>query len=204
MIVQQPRILLTREGHQRLQQELDYLSTVRREEVARLLHEALESTDDLADVVLENVRNDHALVEGRIQELKSILSEAQIIDEATLPHDRVVLGSYVTIAELQRDGAVETYRIVGPVEADPLNGKISNESPLGRALMGRRVGDKVIVQAPDGEEAFRILAISPSWVTDREEALREASGVLDRKRRFRSSAGNHRLSGGAVDGSATG
>lgn len=203
MIERQPHVLLTREGHQKLQQELDYLSTVRREEVARLLHEALESTGDLlTDGILESARYDQALVEGRIQELKSILSGAQIIDEATLPRDRVALGSYVTIAESGRDGAVETYRVVGPVEADPLSGKISTESPLGRALMGRRVGDKVVVQAPDGEEAFHILAIYPPGVIDG-KTPGEAAVVLDRDRRF-DGADDQRLSGRAVAGPADG
>jgi len=201
-MIAQP-MYLTRDGYQELEQELNYLSTVRREEVARLLHEALESTEEGADGVLESARYDQALVESRIQEIKSILSEAQIIDETTLPPDRVALGSYVTIAELDADGAVETYRIVGPVEADPLSGKISNESPLGKALMGHKVGDRVVVKAPGGEEVFRILAISPAGGKDG-ATIEKTTGSLDRARRFSGDAGDRRLSDGAAAGSVAG
>ncbi len=202
MVAQQ--LYLTREGYQELERELNYLSTARREEVARLLREALEARADLlADGLLESARSDQAFVEGRIQELKTILSKAKIIDEATLPRDRVALGSYVTIVDVRGDGTPERYRIVSPVEADPLNGKISHESPLGSALMGRKVGDQVVVKAPDGDEVFRVLAICPSGGQDG-KPVQETPDSGARARRFSNSADRRRLSGRAAAGAVAG
>jgi transcription elongation factor GreA len=97
-------------------------------------------------------------VEGRILALKYILNNATIIQE-TNSRGTVELGNYITVVDLSGDGTPETYRIVGSPEADPILGNISNESPLGRALMGQKVGDRVVIHAPDGEMAFEILGI---------------------------------------------
>lgn len=157
MIAQQT--YLTGEGYQRLEQELDYLSTVRRKQVARLLREAIEEGGNLLeDGALEIARNDQAFVEGRILELRSILRGAAIIDETVRPRDRVALGSRVAVVDAE-GSLPEVYRIVGPAEADPLSGRISYASPMGGALLGHTVGDRVLVNAPDGEEVFQILEI---------------------------------------------
>jgi transcription elongation factor GreA len=147
---------LTSEGHQRLEQELEYLRTTRRQEVALRLHEALEEGDILENAELEDARNEQAFVEGRILTLETMLRNAVII-EAEGPRDTVGLGSRVTVVE----GAAppETYHIVGSAEADPIKGLISNESPLGRALMGRKVGELANVNAPDGVLVFEIVSI---------------------------------------------
>jgi transcription elongation factor GreA len=147
---------LTPEGYQRLEQELNYLRTVRRQEVARRLHEALEEGDILENAELEDARNEQAFVEGRIITLENLLRSAIIIEEKG-PHEVVGIGSHVTVVE--GGGPPETYCIVGPAEADPAKGMISYESPLGRALMGRRVGDTASVQAPDGILEFKIIEI---------------------------------------------
>lgn len=147
---------LTPEGYQRLEQELNYLRTVRRQEVARRLHEALEEGDILENAELEDARNEQAFVEGRIMTLENLLRSAIIIEDKG-PHEIVGIGSHVTVIE--GSGPPETYCIVGPAEADPARGMISYESPLGRALMGRRVGDTARVQAPDGVLEFRIIEI---------------------------------------------
>ncbi len=147
---------LTPEGYQRLEQELNYLRTVRRQEVARRLHEALEEGDILENAELEDARNEQAFVEGRIITLENLLRSAIIIEEKG-PHEVVGIGSHVTVVE--GGGPPETYCIVGPAEADPAKGMISYESPLGRALMGRRVGDTASVQAPDGVLEFKIIEI---------------------------------------------
>jgi len=147
---------LTREGYHRLQEELDHLRNVRREEIAARLHEALEG-GDLGidpDAEYEAAKNEQAFVEGRIKELELLLSNARVVD-APEKTDVVVVGSRVTI---QEDGLdPEEFTIVGAAESEPREGKISNESPLGRALMGKRVGDKVTVDAPAG--AFVVTVI---------------------------------------------
>ncbi|HHS98372.1 MAG TPA: transcription elongation factor GreA [Chloroflexi bacterium] len=149
-------VYLTREGYAKLEAELNYLRTVRRQEVARRLHEALAEGDILENAELEAARNEQAFVEGRILELEELLRRAEIIEEET-SNGVVRVGSWVTIVE--GDGPPETYHIVGPAEASPSEGKISYESPLGKALMGHRVGDEVTVNAPDGALTFRIVEI---------------------------------------------
>ena len=147
---------LTPKGHQKLEQELSHLRTVRRQEVARRLHEALEEGDILENAELEDARNEQAFVEGRILQLESMLRQAIIIEEAG-PRETVGVGSHVTVVE--GAGPPETYHIVGSAEADPAQGLISNESPLGQALLGQKVGGKAVVNAPDGLLVFEIVGI---------------------------------------------
>jgi transcription elongation factor GreA len=147
---------LTPQGYQKLEQELHHLRTVRRQEVARRLHQALEEGDILENAELEDARNEQAFVEGRILQLETMLRDVVIIEE-TGPRETVGLGSRVTVVE--GDGPPETYHIVGSAEADPARGLISNESPLGRALMGQKVGGKAIVNAPAGVLVFEIAGI---------------------------------------------
>jgi transcription elongation factor GreA len=148
---------LTREGLRKLEEELEYLRTVRRQEVAQRLRAALEEEQDvLENAEYEDAKNEQAFVEGRILTLEEILKNAVIIEEGG-PADRVGIGSRVTVVE--GDGEPETYHIVGSAEADPKSGRISHQSPLGKALLGHRVGDEVIVDAPDGVLRFRITAI---------------------------------------------
>ncbi len=147
---------LTREGYQKLDQELNYLRQVRRQQVARRLHAALEEGDILENAELEDARNEQAFVEGRILTLERVLGSATIIEE-TGPRETIGLGSRVTVVD--DGGQQETYHIVGSAEADPTQGLISNESPLGRALLGRRVGEVAEVNAPAGLLTFRVVGI---------------------------------------------
>ena len=147
---------LTPEGLKKLEEELEYTRTVRRREVAERLRDVLEGQDILENAEYEDAKNEQAFVEGRILTLETILKSAEIIEKGG-PADRVGIGSHVTIAEEDREP--ETYHIVGSAEADPRSGRISNESPLGKALLGYRVGDEVIVNAPDGILSFQIIAI---------------------------------------------
>jgi len=147
---------LTPQGYQKLEQELDYLRKVRRQEIAQRLHQALEEGDLLENAELEDARNEQAFVEGRILQLETMLRSAAIIEEAG-PRETVGLGSHVTVVE--GDGPPETYHIVGSAEADPAQGLISNESPLGRALMGQKVGEEAKVNAPDGLLVFKVVGI---------------------------------------------
>lgn len=148
---------LTKEGHEKLKEELQYLRTVRRREIARRLELALEEGPLLENAELEDARNEQAFVEGRILMLERMLGNAVIIEEAEGPHEEVEVGTHVTITE--GNGSPETYRIVGSAEADPTKGLISNASPLGRAMMGCKIGDKVTIDAPDGALEFKIVGI---------------------------------------------
>jgi transcription elongation factor GreA len=147
---------LTPEGYQKLEEELKYLQTARRRQVAQRLHQALGEGDILENAELEDARNEQAFVEGRILMLENILRNAIIIEEEG-PRETVGLGSHVTVVE--GEGPPETYHVVGSAEADPTKGLISNESPLGRALMGRKIGDKAEVNAPDGVLMFEVVGI---------------------------------------------
>lgn len=149
---------LTWEGYRKIKQELDYLSTVRRGQVAERLRQVFPDGDVLENAGLEDARNEQSFLEGRIQMLRGILACAIIIED-TSSYDAVGLGSYVTVTDLTGDGALETYRIVGSAEADPIQGNISNESPLGQKLLGRRVGEQVTVDAPDGQLVFQLVSI---------------------------------------------
>lgn len=149
---------LTQEGYDKLQDELDYLRTVRRQEVADRLREALEDGDQGidADAECDAARNEQAFVEGRIRELETILANAKVIEDNG-KNDVVEVGAKVTIREEDLDP--ETYTIVGAVEASPVNGRISNESPLGKALMGHKAGEEVTVKAPNGAFVVKILKV---------------------------------------------
>jgi transcription elongation factor GreA len=149
---------LTKDGYQKLREELDFLRTERRQEVAERLREALEDGDAGidADAECDAARNEQAFVEGRIREIETILSNAEIIAEKE-NCETIDVGSKVTIKEGRYKP--ESYTIVGAVETNPGNGRISNESPLGKALMGHVVGDKVTVKAPNGEFTVKIVKV---------------------------------------------
>ncbi len=149
---------LTQAGYEKLQDELEHLCTVRRQEVADRLREAMADGDAGIDndVEVDAAKNEQAFVEGRIQEVELIISNAHIIDENRVL-DTVEVGAKVVIQENGTDP--ENYTIVGAAEANPGNGYISNESPLGRALMGHQAGDEVTVKAPNGEFTITILKV---------------------------------------------
>jgi transcription elongation factor GreA len=147
---------LTPEGRQKLEEELDHLKTVRRPEVARAIHEAKMDGDITENAGYEEAKRDQAFLEGRIMTIEGMLENAVII-ESNEGSDAVALGSRVTVAEEGFDP--ESYTIVGSAEADPGSGRISNESPLGKALMGHRVGDKVTFKTPGGRAEVEILSL---------------------------------------------
>ena len=154
-----PTNFLTKEGYQKLADELEYLRTQKRAEVANRLHEAMEGGELIENAEYEAAKNEQAFVEGRIQELEMILASARVIDEKSKKEkgDLVQVGSTVTIKE---DGSSsEKYTIVGAAEANPRVGKISNESPIGKAILNHRAGDEVQVEAPDGSYKVRIIKI---------------------------------------------
>jgi len=148
---------LTREGLKKLEEELNYLRTVRRAEVAERLHDAQEDGELIENAEYEDAKNEQAFVEGKILTLEALLSNAVIIKDK-VTHGVVAVGSRVTVKE-NGGNRPEIYELVGAAEADPKQGRISNESPLGKALLGRKVGDEVKVNAPAGTLSFRIAAI---------------------------------------------
>jgi transcription elongation factor GreA len=150
------QVPLTKEGLTKLQKELDELMTVRRAEVAKRIHDAKELVGAQNAPEYEDARNEQAFVEGRILTLENIIQNAVIIEE-THDHQKVSLGSTVTV--LNHQGKKDHYTIVGSAEADPKEGKISNESPVGIALLGKGVGDEVQVNAPAGMLRWTIQSI---------------------------------------------
>lgn len=150
-------VYVTAEGLKKLEEELEHLRGVRRQEVALRLREAIQGGDELIDnAEYEAAKNEQAFVEGRIIELERMLGKAQII-EHNKKSDTVEIGATVTIKEGKKKA--ETFTIVGAAEADPKDGLISNESPLGSALLTKQVGDAVEVEAPDGVIRFKVVKI---------------------------------------------
>lgn len=150
-------VYVTAEGLKKLEEELEHLRVVRRQEVALRLREAIQGGDELIDnAEYEAAKNEQAFVEGRIIELERMLGKAQII-EHNKKSDTVEIGATVTIKEGKKKA--ETFTIVGAAEADPKDGLISNESPLGSALLSKQVGDAVEVEAPDGVIRFKVVKI---------------------------------------------
>ena len=147
---------LTPEGYQKLEEELDLLKNVRRPEVAAAIHEAKMDGDVSENAGYEEAKRQQAFLEGRIITVETMLKNAVLI-EANGPSDTVVLGSQVTVVEDGFDP--ETYTIVGSAEANPGDGRISNESPLGKALIGRKEGDMVAFEAPGGQVQMKLISI---------------------------------------------
>ena len=147
---------LTTEGRIKLEQELNHLRNVKRVEVAESLKAAVEEGDLTENAGYDETKREQAFIEGRIRELETILSNARMLSDS-VQSDVILLGTSVTVAE--GDFAPETYQIVGRTEADPLHGRISNESPLGKALLGKRPGDVVRVDTPGGITYFKVLSI---------------------------------------------
>ncbi len=151
-------VYLTPKGAQELRDELAYLIDVKRPELAAMLRAAIQQGDLSENADYIHAKEEQGRIEGRIRELERLLAEAIIIEEPAEAQDEVRLGSRVTVVEEGFDDQ-ETFQIVGSAEADPLNGKVSNVSPLGQALLGKRVGALVRVNTPAGPTVFRILKI---------------------------------------------
>ncbi len=147
---------ISREGLEKLRQELDEMVSLRRPEIAQRIHDAKEHGDLTENAEYEDAKNEQAFVEGRIQQLEALIKNATLIDEIH-GNDHVQIGSTVKV-----DGpdGKESFTIVGSTEARPTEGRISNESPVGRALLGRKKGDKVTVQVPAGDIDYKIVQIS--------------------------------------------
>lgn len=150
------QMYLTPEGAAKLKAELAELTGPRREELSKRLRSAIQMGDLSENADYHKAKEDQAFLEGRIQEIEAVLRNAVIIEKTH--SDAVLVGSHVTVQEVGFDDP-ETYHIVGAKEADPRNGKISNESPIGSALMEHKVGDVVEAETPGGKIRFKILKI---------------------------------------------
>ncbi len=148
---------LTPEGLVKLEEELEYLRTVRRQDVAEKIQQSKELRSSVISPEYEEAKNEQGFVEGKILEIERIIKSAKIIHHEDINVDFVEVGNEVRV-QLQ-DGSEEHYTIVGSAEAKPGEGRISNESPMGKALLGKRVGDEVEVEAPAGPLKLRILEI---------------------------------------------
>jgi len=153
--------VMTYEGVKKLENELEYLKTVKRKEITEKIKVALGYGDLSENSEYDEAKNDQAFTEGRIVTLENMLKNAVVVDESEIPKDVVSVGSKVKVKDYEFDEEVE-YAIVGSAEADPMNFKISNESPVGSALIGKKIGEIVEVQIPDGVNKFEILGISRS------------------------------------------
>ena len=152
------KVVMTYDGLKKMEQELENLKTVRRKEVAEKIKEARGQGDLSENAEYDAAKEEQGEIESRIVQLENLLRNAEVNDEDVLKMDVVNLGSKVTVLDVEFDEEME-YSIVGSTEADPMNGRISNESPLGMALLGQKVGATVMADTPDGEVAFKILNI---------------------------------------------
>ena len=158
-MAKQQAIMLTNEGLQNYEKELEHLKTVERKEIAEKIKVARSFGDLSENSEYDEAKNEQAMIEARIAEIEAILKNAQIIDESELTNEHIHIGSKVKVHDFDFDEDIE-YQIIGSGEADPFNGKLSDESPVGSALIGHKVGDVVEVNAPDGTVKFEILEIS--------------------------------------------
>ncbi len=152
-------VILTREGLEQLEQELEHLRTVKRTEVKERLKEAIALGDLSENSEYDDAKNEQAFMEGRILELEKMIRNAKIIEDGEQQEGAVTVGSLVTVKDIEFDEITE-YRLVGTVEADPMNNRISNESPVGRALLGHKAGEIIDVEVPAGIIQLEIVSIS--------------------------------------------
>jgi transcription elongation factor GreA len=148
---------LTADGLLKLKAEFEQLKGPAREDLAKRLRFAIQQGDLSENADYIQAKEEQGFLEGRIQELTEILNNYQIIDEHVGVREKVEIGAHITIQEADYDP--ETYHLVGPKEANPVNSRISHESPIGRAMLGKRVGDLVIAETPNGSITFKIIAI---------------------------------------------
>lgn len=149
-------VFMTEEGLRKLREELEHLVTAKRREIADKIHAAKEEGDIMENSAYDEAKNEQAFLEGRIRTLEVMLKNAVII-HPDRNGDRITVGAYVTVRD--GEGPPETFRIVGSAEADPRSGLISNESPVGKALLGRKLGETVEVTTPGGMLTFEILDV---------------------------------------------
>ena len=153
-------VVVTREGLQRMKEELEYKETTEKMKVAEQLKVAISYGDLSENAEYDAAKNDQAVLEQRIAELKAMIENAVVVDESKISTDTVGFGTPVTIVYEDDPAEEETYTIVGTSESDPTNGKLSNESPVGAALVGAHVGETVVAQTPGGALRIKVIEIA--------------------------------------------
>lgn len=153
-------VVVTREGLQRMKEELEYKETTEKMKVAEQLKVAISYGDLSENAEYDAAKNDQAVLEQRIAELKAMIENAIVVDESKISTDAVGFGTRVTIVYEDDPDEEETYTIVGTSESDPANGKLSNESPVGAALIGAHVGETVTAQTPGGAMRIKVTEIA--------------------------------------------
>ena len=151
-------IILTRDGYRKLSDELNFLMTKRRKEIAERIKDSREFGELLENPEYNDAKDEQAFIEDRIRQLNELLSLATVIESKKTKTDRVDLGSKVTLKDMETDEEFD-YLVVGSVEADPTNHRISNESPVGQAIMGKKKGEVVKVEAPHGCIEYKIVSL---------------------------------------------
>ena len=157
--MEEKKNILTREGLKRYEDELHELKVIRRKEVAQKIKEAREQGDLSENAEYDAAKDEQRDIEARIEDLEKILKNVEVVDEEDVTADHIMIGSKVKIYDLEFDEEL-SYKVVGSTEANSIKGKISNESPVGKALMGAVVGDIVTVHTPAGESQFKVLEIT--------------------------------------------
>lgn len=152
------KYIMTYEGVKKLEDELEYLKTVKRKEMTEKIKVALSFGDISENSEYDEAKNEQAFIEGRIITLENMLKNATVVDESDISTDIVNVGSIVKVKDFEFDEIVE-YTIVGSAEADPIKNKISNESPVGEGLIGKKVGDIAEVIIPDGVSKYEIVEV---------------------------------------------
>lgn len=151
-------VILTREGYEKLRSEIEYLQTEKRREIAERIRIAREFGDISENAEYDDAKNEQAMLEHRIATLEERLLEARVVEDSEITTDVVSIGSTVRLKDVEANETIE-YHIVGSAEANPADRKLSNESPVGRAIMGHKKGETVEVSAPRGTLKFKILEI---------------------------------------------
>lgn len=151
-------VILTPEGYQKLAEEFNYLTTKKRKEIAERIKDSVTYGDLMENSEYEDAKNEQAFLEGRILYLNELLSKAKVIDEKKIKTDKVSLGTWVILRDLNSNEEFK-YHLVGSAEADPENHCISNESPVGKAIFGKKVGEVVRVEVPSGIVEYEIVKI---------------------------------------------
>ena len=158
MNIVEKEMILTPEGLKKIEDKLEHLKSIRRQEVSERIKQAIEFGDISENSEYDDAKNEQAFIEGEILELEKIIRSARLIDTGDIKENEVGIGSTLKLKDIEF-GEVDQFIIVGSAEADPINNRISNESPVGRAVLGRRVGDTVTVNSPDGKIKYKVMEI---------------------------------------------
>ncbi|MBE3556207.1 MAG: transcription elongation factor GreA [Firmicutes bacterium] len=154
----QKELVVTQSGLKKLEEELQYLKSVKRSEIAERIKVAISYGDLSENSEYEDAKNEQAFIEGRINTIENLLRNVKVVQDSEVGTDVVTVGSKVRVVDLEY-GDEEEYEIVGAAESDPAEGRISNESPIGEALLGKHVGDEVVAQVPSGTVRLKVLGI---------------------------------------------